>query len=385
MQRRAVYELERVKFSTHAKPREAATKRVEQILEQIQRLLVQNDEAATTRANLASKSSAKVQSTLLHFWKHARAVYDLITITWSCACRQRHCADLLLVHRTLPDSTLDLWFRYALPLPDKCPWTILPAQIRRVDLPDEPKPAPKVRFSISKSPKPVSTIDSPPITDLCRTLSKVKTGRRAIGLICANGSDHGYSLLKPEHSAHTDVITLGSLLRLNTWERPDRKQRYRIAATIASSHLQLHSSGWLCSGWNKDDIHFPLVSGKPSFEELYLRKSFDDTQTNANNPSFDIAFTTLGVLLLELVFGLTLEKTPYWNSYKLSDGTSNLVQDRLAAWDWAEQVAGEADERWAYAIEWCLGKWKVREADNTWRQEFYQVVIDPLRTEAGLS
>jgi hypothetical protein len=81
-------------------------------------------------------------------------------------------------------------------------------------------------------------------------------------------------------------------------------------------------------------------------------------------------------VLLELCFGYTLQSTPFWKK------TSDLVQDRAAAWEWAEKVGKEADERYKHAIDWCLGKWNVRSGDKMWREEFQRIVVEPLREEA---
>ena len=79
-----------------------------------------------------------------------------------------------------------------------------------------------------------------------------------------------------------------------------------------------------------------------------------------------------------------MEASPFQKDRELPDGTFDLTHDRNAAWKWATEVGGEADERYAHAVDWCLNRWKVREEDNAWRDDFYRNVVIPLRVEAGL-
>ena len=172
---------------------------------------------------------------------------------------------------------------------------------------------------------------------------------------------------------------MGELLCRDPWDRPQRRERYRIAAVIASAHLQLHSSSWLQDGWREDRILL-LRNGSQASDTVCLRKGFEESKPPLEKPTFDIAFATLGIVLLELCFGCTLQSTPFWDK---TNKKSDLVQDRAAAWEWAEMVEGEADERYKHAIDWCLGKWSVRSGDKMCREVFQRIVVEPLQEEAG--
>ena len=132
------------------------------------------------------------------------------------------------------------------------------------------------------------------------------------------------------------------------------------------------------------DIIIKHTTGTDRENSLTLPpRTFESAPDASKLPPFDVSIATLGILLLELCFGYTLESTPHWTGNP--SGSSDLAQDRAAAWEWAERVEGEAGEPWKLAVDWCLGKWRVRTEDDTWRQEFYQVVVEPLRKEAGLT
>lgn len=392
-QAKATYELERAKFSTRSKPIEGAMQKVVSLLDNIRDLLSQNDEIADRRSNEAlAKSRSALQLGLLQFWRHAHAVYDLIARSWSCSCSSTHSADLLLLHRVSPDVRLDILFRYSttFPLPADAPWTRHSACILMTELPSSPKgKARAVAFTVPPSveAEPLRS-DAPQIKDLCYTIASASSDPDTAGILSGHGHTNGYALLtsKDGEALSQDIgsVSLGSLLQLEPWSRPKRKTRYHIAAILASSHLQLHCSEWLCDGWNHDNILFLVRDGKPDLERPHLQRNVVVKGTQSPDSPFDIAFTTLSIILLELCFGYTLEASPFRKKYLLPDGSSDLVQDRLAAWDWLAEVEGEADERWARAVDWCWNRLKVRQEDSRWRQDFYQVVVQPLRMEAGL-
>jgi hypothetical protein len=384
MQRRTILELERIRFSTREAQRELAICKVKSLLDQIQRLLVQNDDAVRTRTQQSdSMTKRNIRSTLLHFWRHAHSVYDLMLKTWSCNCQPQHYADLLLSPSAPLGVTFDLRLHYDLAgsAAISAPWWEKPTRIARIEWPQPESQLQSrrgVRFAATDA---AQTLDA--IHNLCGALSATKAAQTMLGVLAGHGHEGGYSvsLLDPVGpSIDCQTVSLGELLCRAPWERPLRRERYRIAAVIASAHLQLHSSGWLTDGWQKDRIL--LLGGESQgLSTVCLRKGFKASKPSLQTPMFDITFATLGIVLLELCFGYTLQSTPFWEK---TDKTSDLAQDRAAAYEWAEMVEGEADERYHHAIHWCLEKWEVRKGDKMWREEFHRIVVEPLHEEAGM-
>jgi hypothetical protein len=77
-----------------------------------------------------------------------------------------------------------------------------------------------------------------------------------------------------------DIISLELLLSKDSTITLTRQERYLIAVTIASSHLQLQSTPWIGFQWSKRDIHFPRDSTDPKkirLDELYISRSFAST------------------------------------------------------------------------------------------------------------
>jgi hypothetical protein len=88
------------------------------------------------------------------------------------------------------------------------------------------------------------------------------------------------------------------------------------------------------------------------------------------------AIRSLGVCLLELCFGYSLEN--YKDRNGLAGGVAALAKllDHAAAVQWSEEVHEEAGPDFAEAINWCL---QARSQDDEgWRKHIWAHVIVPL-------
>ena len=391
LRKRTNFERERIRFSTREAQRDAAISKVKTLLDQLQSLVIQNDDTVRRRSQqLAGKSKSKLWSALMRFCRHAHTLHELIHRAWSCPCRSQHYADLQLLPVASPEVNFHLRFYY-----DKIvstaasrEWSEKRTRIIPVDLlspSDQSQPVGRVRFvpagNINTQQNPAPDV----IRDLCRVLSGSKATSNVTGVLVDRGGNEAYSVSLLDQAsvpAGHRFVHLAGLLQRDLWERPHRKIRYRMAATIAASHLRLHASGWLQEGWRKD--HILVEPGDvPDTVTLYLREDFSAPPTSPSKPTFDISFATLGIVLLELCFGYTLESTKFWKD--ITNGSPDPVKERAAAWEWAGLVGQEAGGGYKQAVDWCLNKWNVREDDSTWRQEFQDNVVEPLREEAGLT
>ena len=111
--------------------------------------------------------------------------------------------------------------------------------------------------------------------------------------------------------------TLADTLKPNFRPRLTRVQRYGIALTLASSHLQLHSTPWLHEQWTAENVHFPLTDDNGALTlhgEPYVLTQFEATNNKPPTGQSDQSFSTLGIVLLELCFGTRFEDHHLWQN-----------------------------------------------------------------------
>ncbi|THY76891.1 hypothetical protein D6C86_02375 [Aureobasidium pullulans] len=380
-----VYKKERLKFTHRATPRTAALQKVDTQLGRLRRLLAQNDEIAELRAAKTTRTRSKNVEFLTNFWRHAQVAYMLIHDAWCCRCRSDHRGDLGLLRRSATSFQLDIDFLFsqnASPA-GAHPWSRLTTRILKEDS--------NLVISAHLLDNSIATVSVatglppglPRISDMCYAMSAPNTYDRCLGMLAdAQGVEKYRVFLEgngAQKSADGRFMSLGALLNIGPG-KPGRKERYEIALVLASSHLQLHSSSWLEAGWSNGSVFFLVENEKPCFDRPYLRRNFAFNSTPIPYTGFDLPFATLGIILLELCFGLTLDDSPYRAKHLAPDGSTNPAQDREAAWEWAKDVVGESGQEYARAVQWCLEKWRVREDDPGWRAEFHSNVVEVLET-----
>ena len=103
--------------------------------------------------------------------------------------------------------------------------------------------------------------------------------------------------------------------------------------------------------------------------------------------SSDRLLPTLGILLIELCFGETLEsqnlRRQYSETVKSAPNASadlDAALDLAAALVWSQSVAGEAGPAYHDAVQWCLRAQSSGAKDQQWRQELFDNVVAPLRS-----
>ncbi|KAK5006942.1 hypothetical protein LTR28_005872 [Elasticomyces elasticus] len=225
------------------------------------------------------------------------------------------------------------------------------------------------------------------ITNLCGEIAGWQPGASSCGCLKVQSSTTATKYvvhqIQPPYSATDErsTKTLGDLLRDGCL---DRGQRLGIALTAASSHLQLHSSAWLKGVWSKDNIvFFPRSGASLPFrvDQPYLSQELLDGNTTAAPGQVDQTFATLAILLLELCFGVPIEESDVYQKYLSPDGQPNPVLNIAAAWDWSsgDKVVGEAGVGYADAVDWCLSNRRISPDDQSWREELFIKVVQPLQ------
>ena len=255
---------------------------------------------------------------------------------------------------------------------------------------------PQVNWTNPPSPAAGSThqtIGPAVITDLCSTIASCSPTNNIIGLL--EGVEDSYILQrgarpKPPGDLHQSV-SLESLLNRSSEFLLNRRQRYKIAYILASSHLQLYPSPWLHSHWSKKDIFFnmdPQNTHRIQTDEPYMLHAVSTqiARSASSYASSDRSLPTLGILLIELCFGTALEdhemRRQYNSSGAQQNGTPDLaaVLDLAVALEWSRSVYGEAGETYADAVNWCLRGQMAGTNDDKWREELFANVVRPLQS-----
>jgi hypothetical protein len=202
--------------------------------------------------------------------------------------------------------------------------------------------------------------------------------------------------------SHVDLETLLANkggLKLN------RHQRYKIAAILASSLLQLQSTPWLTSQLTKKNIIFYRQGSDIAVDHPYIHHSFPSSKSkgdqissenDSSNPSIqkptispfaakNASLTHLGILLLELCFGEPIEAQELRKYYLGSDGKAHAWTDYMTARDWAEMVCDEepALEHIIKCCIFCHFEEKVDWENKKFVQAVYGSVVEPLEKIIG--
>ncbi|GMF73808.1 unnamed protein product [Aspergillus oryzae] len=250
--------------------------------------------------------------------------------------------------------------------------------------------------------QPGHSLFSPPplIQDICSFLQAGQTFK--VGIIEDESNLHlklSKSFVGPAAVA-LDTAKLVSLPELlNAHHRAEivipRQDRFAMASHIASALLQVHTSPWLSRRWSKRDFSFVIDSGRlcnnyPYVSETFLseitdvRGSAKDTTTLADH-SFPeetrSCLFTVGVIILELVFGQNIESCSFRKYYYGPDNMPNDQTDISTARRWAKTVLGECGADIDDVVRRCLdcsfGP-KPSFTDVRFKEAVYEGVIKPL-------
>ena len=226
------------------------------------------------------------------------------------------------------------------------------------------------------------------IKDLCRAIGT--RGRSGSFLGALTDDEQQFSIYHKTSNIQKDLdstilreITLEKLLRdPPTGLRLVKRQRLKIAVSIASAYLQLHASPWIQNGWRRQEIYFwydekkCLLHEQPQIPGRCIK---DKPPVSGN---FDESIWTLGIALLEIWSGLALEDEPKCQRYSSPNGQPNMIFERVAATEWCRQLEGELETPFADAIQWCLGhsasKRHMEINDKEWRQGLFLHVVEPI-------
>ncbi|OCL02071.1 hypothetical protein AOQ84DRAFT_424460 [Glonium stellatum] len=205
---------------------------------------------------------------------------------------------------------------------------------------------------------------------------------------CGCQAPHTVSLRLEPRCTTIPASTPSPNLAATNFRRPfTRYDKLRISVILASSVLQLHKTPWVDEKWGKDDILFIDRPSKPLFDHPYVARQFFACKTSQTdqpcssdglNPCRVIrnkALFDLGVLLIELWYGQSLEKlrTP---ADLNTDGIPSLTADWCTADRIVDEILWDAGSRYSEAVRRCIRCDFDRRETNLEDGDFRQAVYD---------
>ena len=414
------FQAKRTQYAFTGSRRDTLLEELEAQNKKLQDILAANDRVATIAQQSKPTHGSSINTKVLRFWRHANDVYSILKTTWHCTCRS--CLNLWLQHQTdFAHMNLIIPFchgRRAVNVRLKEIPPCIQVRAHRLGktggkLPVRPKVSPpaisihtqattigSVTVASGKNTATVTYISQaqsslqslqPPAhaasqslnlenDGLCRVFSCTASSADCIGTVLEG--DHEYAVYPSTESVSmAQATSLADLLKPDSPFRPTRVQRYGIALTLASSHLQLHSTPWLKEYWTAEDVLFPKDQSNVAvlLGEPYILANFDSTTNTSPAMKKDRSFSTLGIVLLELCFGCRLEQHTKWQTPGYAVLQNDPMIRQTVACEWLDDVQGEAGEDYANAVNWTLRQAPAMLKDEKWREEFARNVVQPLQ------
>lgn len=370
------FQAKRLKFGFKGRPREKLFDKLQEANDRMRNLLESNDRIVAARRQRYTIRSAPRR--IGDFWRHAQRLHTALSKAWQCGCLS-HVANLGLEHRTSEKVEFDVFF-------DLTAAGLIFRKVKVIERRDgvdqrtaqrdvlpNPNSQRQVRF---QPPAPVPIPDPSqrltPIQDLCASLASYRAD--CWGFL--EEDEHRFMVYpdtKVPTEMRTPTKTLGDLLE--SAELLTRRKRYSLALTLASSYLQLGATPWLNTQLHTDNIVFLQDPADPAVtvvDHPYIRRELSRSNIGQSTDGLP----TLGIRLLELCFGRSLEATTFRKQLPAGDSISAPILDYAAAIQWSKEAVEEAGPEFAEAIDWCLhAKERI---DGSWRNELLQLVVLPL-------
>ncbi|KAK4452752.1 hypothetical protein QBC34DRAFT_345838 [Podospora aff. communis PSN243] len=103
------YQAFRIKFSTGEQTRTRLFAEFQTYNDRLEKLMTSSDVVSELEETRQQQQSAKpAMAAITKFWGTAEKLYRALFEAWRCSCRDHHCAQLILRHRTLGDKDFQL-------------------------------------------------------------------------------------------------------------------------------------------------------------------------------------------------------------------------------------------------------------------------------------
>lgn len=261
-----------------------------------------------------------------------------------------------------------------------------------------------VEVGHATSPVRGNAMELEPVGDLCTFLTEQN---RTAGTLDDEDSQRTFTFSKISNKRQNQVTAKARLhsfselldahhqMKINI----SRRGRFEIATHLASALLQTHLSPWLSPKWTKNDFYFFVDTESYSISSIYpsVCREFaarpdtaipddedtepDPTAQQDNEEETRTRLFTLGVMILELIFGHTIEACQFRREYLGADGRPNDQTDVSTARRWSRRVLGESGPDVSDVVRRCLdcsfGP-QPSFADARFREAVYVGVVLPL-------
>lgn len=240
------------------------------------------------------------------------------------------------------------------------------------------------------------------IGDLC---SSLRASHDPYMGVINDGSDNHFELFKSrEPDSQRPVLETAELIPLSklldayhsAQIEMHRQCRFVMAFHIASALLQVRSSPWLSDRYSKHDFYILADSQSVYSDHPYTFGSFDPTTQDPHDPPDEHlvlpsssvseedtrnSLFGVGVLILELIFGHSIETCNFRHLFYGTDNQPNEQTDISTARKWAKKVLGECGAEIDDVVRRCLDcSFGPRPSfkDVRFREAVYEGVIRPL-------
>ncbi|KAI4708103.1 hypothetical protein J4E89_007223 [Alternaria sp. Ai002NY15] len=208
-----------------------------------------------------------------------------------------------------------------------------------------------------------------PIEDLCAAISELQKPQREVcfSLLASELAKQKYGVhIYPTKQMPLDTETWSVSSLHTSLNDTDfaRRDRLKLAVTLASSVLQLHETPWLDQCWNKDSIFFVKRPGMIMYDQPFVSRDFNHATPPAETgmpPSMKCIIRNqplyaLGVALIELWYNKPLQEL-----WKEQDGlfdTGVRQDDLMTEWRTANRLVddlyNEAGGMYGDAVRRCI-------------------------------
>lgn len=242
-------------------------------------------------------------------------------------------------------------------------------------------------------PNPTTTVSTalplqllPPtarkITKLCSSLVSHRDDPSLLGYLEGDKELYCiYTTVQQQDFNTENIVNLGDILRRASGPIMSRADRYSIALMIASSLVEVQSTPWLDNTWDKDEVVFITHDedgNTVQMKEPYILRDVPHRPTPPIQPQ-ECNFISLGIILLELCFGIPIESQPGWSKHGLASMTKEDPERsfflEVIARKWSQQVGEEAGPEYFEAVDWCLRFNRLPGQKRGWRNDLVQTVV----------
>lgn len=384
--------VKRWKFTMGKEDLETAINELDRLTKRLTRVRVLAISVNQQVLQSSSRRSTKTIRFLQNVRNRAMSLYSAIASIWNRQCHDDHSARLTLDHRL---SVFDLGMKGRLPgkqsainfnvIFEASTGTGKPfyhtsiIEVLDGDIWDKDT-AVKTNISFQLPSNKTSLTD---LDDICQAVSDVKTAHKASKLYLIHDQRLQYpektSAVTTSITGNQGCISLADLIKSST-TRLKLNERVLLAATVASSMMQLYSTPWL-PDLRKERLLFQSKPGAGQgfcIERPIVRCSFANS-TSGSQVSSRKTLLDLGILIIELWHNQTIESFCAANTIQLQD-TYDSRQG--AARRWLNEEEGEfvplVFEAAVRCVECGFDCIKLDLNDEAIQKSLFEGVIKPL-------